>query len=214
MDLTFGDMIERCVDRLGVRESETRSIRVIKSELNAAHDMVCAGGDYDWLEAGPTTVSVDGTTTAVSVPTGWRNVVHVELVSTGKPLPYRDLPIRSAQMLESVYYRSRGTPDYWNAWGRSILTDPLPGHSDSLRLYGILQTVEMVDNGDEPLVPGPFRQLIVEEALANLSSRLTMDVRIQARARDNAERLTRNLKSRGAIAHPRIRYIPNLRGQF
>lgn len=213
MNLTFGDLKTRLMDRLGIREGDTRTVRVLESELNGAHDMVCCEGEYDWLEAGPTTVSVDGTSTTIAVPSTWRNVVHVELVSTGQPLWYRGQPIRAAQTSRSLYYRGRGTPQYWTSWGNSILTDPLPSAADSLRLFGILSTVTMVSDSDEPLVPADFRQIIVEEALANTASRLSVDVRVQARARDNAKRLWRAMRQFSGMAHPRFQYIQRIVGQ-
>lgn len=222
---TLGDMVQQLLDQTGETDADARSVRVAKASLNAAHYKICAIQDWDWLEA-ICTLAITATTMAITLPNGstvtdtsdavpayCRNLLHVELVGTGTPLEHRGRVLDSIINGE-ISYAGRGVPSHWGTFGRALYLMPLPSNADSINLYYVAGPTALVADNAVPLLPLDFRQLLVEEAIANITSRAEIDPNAQARARDNAKMMLMSLRRSSDVAHPAFRTQASVNGQW
>ena len=220
--LTRGEIRQMIVDRYPIEEAnEPRTVRVINALIDDSDEALCGRHDWGWLYD-IVRLPITATTTGILWPDGTtvldsygavapyvRNLLHVELVSTGKGLSHEDIVVDSFMNL-SLNYRSRGTPGTWGAWGRYLYLSPFPASADSIDLLICKGHAPLINDAQEPLVPQDFRGYHVWDVLAKMWAVDGQDYRKQRSAEKEAENRLGAIFQFSPKAKPRLKSMPVL----
>lgn len=232
--LTFGDVLQQCQDITGIRDGEDAAMRVLKAGINTGHTKVVLAAIAEglpWMLRLGCPLSVSATATNVVLPDGstvtdangaipvkCTTVTAARLDSTARSLTWRPKDVFEAQYgrLESL---GRGTPQYYcpygyDSSGRQLLwLMPLPGAADTLYVDYVGGLTYLTNVAQQLVPPEDFREVVCQEAIANVNARDTIDQALVVQARQTANYLWRCVMAASRQSGQRYRTVPQIHGQ-
>lgn len=163
--MNFLELADEVTVRLGVAADDgmlTEAIR--KSDVKAALRRVEADVDSpDWLRTTATLTTAAGTGN-YAVPAGWSKTLSLRLSTDD-----HHLRLMGREGLDEVYGATTdntGTPHAWAQEGGFLYLRPIPDAVVTIEHRYVANETTLSANGDTPLLPARFHDMIVEQACA------------------------------------------------
>lgn len=142
--------------------------------INAAYREVHSQMRWPFLETINTGLStVAGTASYTPPMTDWRNVDAIRLTWATDPTQNAPIEYLSPQDLFDKQARDQtpATPIYWTMYASQIWFYPIPDQVYQATIYYIKEPVDLSADGDIPLIPVAYHDVLVAGAITRIAFR-------------------------------------------
>jgi len=177
---TFGDIIQAGL-RLLRKEDDVQTEAILKDQINLAHSKWVNAEPWEWLLRGDVALTLPAGSSGVTLPDGsavldvdgatpsyCRQLLNVSLESTGRDLDPTTRTLFGKRMGGAAYFVGEGIPTQFTIEGRILVPFPYPADAGVVHLTYIAGHADMAEDGDIPVVPPCFTDVVILEALAGI----------------------------------------------
>jgi len=208
--MNLGEIVQRGLDRIGVRATNTTVVRMLKAAANAEYDAIRRKRQWDWLEKWAA-IAITATDTNIALPDDCRGVKYVFLEGYGV-LKWKSSPLREIKGgIPSV--ASRNIPTSWDTVAGSLVLNPYSSIAGTLNVLYYRVIPQLVLNSDEPVFAEDYHSIIVDGMLARMSSEDSFDPSIVQQARKDRDEGMADMIFTSAQSQPSPQQLGYLEGE-